>query len=102
MSIADEINSMPAKVKKVNPWLDHVADFWGANKEMTYKEALKQAGATYKRVEKSTVKQEKKENPWMLHISNWKSANPDWKKTYSYKQVLVLCKETYKSPIESK
>ena len=79
-----------------NPWLQHVNVFRQANPDMSYKQVLKSAGATYTRKPKPEKSGERKPNPWMVHINKWKEANPEWRKDYSYKQVLIKCKETYK------
>lgn len=88
------------KRRKTNAWLEHVNKFRTKFKELSYKEVLEKAGETYTKQEK--MKKEagapRKVNPWMEHIKEWIQKNPDWKVTHTYKEVLVLCKDTYKSP----
>ena len=88
-----------------NPWREHVKAFRKKNPELSYKEALEQAGQELdkdgKLVYTKTVKPvrdpnaEKKPNPWMIHVEKYKLANPTWKSQMTYKEVLLLCKGTY-------
>jgi hypothetical protein len=90
-------NSKTIKTVAGSPWITHVKAY---KKEfsVSFKDALKLAGATYTRKITSAVKKDKstyKKNPWMEHIAKWKIAHPDWKTTMSYKDVLIASKDTY-------
>jgi ribosomal protein L20 len=81
--------------RKGGKWIEHVKAYREQN-DVSFKVALKDAGATYTKIIKEKVeKKDYKPNPWMQHISAYKNAHPDWKDTMSYKQVLQTCKTTY-------
>jgi hypothetical protein len=46
----DKKKSSKPKVKKVNPWIKHVAEFRKKHPEMKYSEVLKKAKDSYKKV----------------------------------------------------
>lgn len=54
--------------KKANRWLDHVRQYRAQHEGMTWKDALKQASATYEKAEKPT---EQKQNEWVLFVKEW-------------------------------
>lgn len=86
------------KDRTPNPWIAHVKSVRTANKDLSYKEALKRAKETYTRIKREPrIPGVRKVNKWMVHIADWKKSNPNWKEKYSYKEVLKLCKETYTS-----
>jgi hypothetical protein len=92
------ITQTALKQKKVGVWIKHVQEYRKLH-DVSFKVALKDAGATYtKVVRKEVVKGPRKPNPWMEHIKAYKQANPDWKASMSYKEVLVTCKSTYEAP----
>ena len=89
-----EPGSMSVEDKKApHPWITHVKSY-AAKNNVSYKDALQAAGATYQRSTKPK-KEKTGKHPWMDHIAEWKRSHPKWKETHSYKQVLQLCKQTY-------
>jgi hypothetical protein len=99
-SIMTKITNSDKSSSEVRPstskWIKHVHDYRQVH-DVSFKVALKAAGATYTKVLKEKkLKEDHKENPWMVHIQQYKSANPQWKDTMSYKEVLQACKLTYK------
>lgn len=81
--------------REAGRWIKHVQAFRQEH-QVTFKVALRTAGATYTKVVKEKRdKADHKPNPWMVHIASWKATNPDWKTTMSYKEVLKVCKLTY-------
>tara|TARA_B100000963_G_scaffold31932_1_gene23783 strand:+ start:201 stop:368 length:168 start_codon:yes stop_codon:yes gene_type:complete len=42
-----QVNTQSGAGKKVNPWLEHVKQFRSEHPELSYKEVLTQAKATY-------------------------------------------------------
>jgi len=98
MTIAKPETTTTKAPRKGGKWIAHVKAY-RAEHDVSFKAALKDAGATYtKIVKEKTEKKDHKPNPWMQHIDEYKNAHPDWKDTMSYKQVLQTCKTTYTPP----
>lgn len=98
MTKAPNVKKITGSPREPSKWIVHVRKYKQEHKT-SWKIALKEAGATYTKLDTKPKKEkgEWKPNPWIMHIAKWRNENPEWRKTFSYKQVLQKCKETYKS-----
>ena len=59
--MSTEVKAKQTKVKKVNPWTEHVKKYRSEHPGMSYKEALKGASETYKKGGVMVVEEKKTE-----------------------------------------
>jgi hypothetical protein len=97
MTKYDKTVPLVGNAHEVGTWIKHVQAYRKLH-DVSFKAALKDAGATYTKVVKKEkkAKGERKPNPWMEHLKAFRVDNPDWKTRMSYKDVLISCKSTYK------
>jgi hypothetical protein len=61
--MSTEVKAKKTKVKKVNPWTEHVKKYRSENPGMSFKEALKGASETYKKGGVMVVEEPKEVKP---------------------------------------
>lgn len=93
----EDTKPVAKKTRNYGEWYDHVNKYKAEHPDVSHKDAVKEAKATYtKAPRKKRDTSGHKPNAWMKHVADWVDKNPGWRQKYTYKEVLQLCKKTYK------